>query len=171
MAISENETFWLFASLRCRNFKTSRPILIIFEMFFMINQCYVLCYNNVKIAESIHVTHFESRVTYIMISRQCSALERAWRRHRELRASHCRGCYTPGWIYLQREAITQPRYHISDTPTRNESHGYSFIFLGYSTAIFPEVVPCIDFGFSKESVSPVFSTSEKYICYTHKTVQ
>ena len=39
-------------------------------------------------------------------------------------------------------------------------------FLG--TATFPKGVPCIDFGFSTESVSPVFSTSEKYTWYTHK---
>ena len=42
-------------------------------------------------------------------------------------------------------------------------------FLG--TATFPKGVPCIDFGFSTESVSPVFSTSEKYTCYTHKKVK
>ena len=39
-------------------------------------------------------------------------------------------------------------------------------FLG--TATFPKGVPNIDFGFSIKSVSPVFSTSEKYTCYTHK---
>ena len=38
----------------------------------------------------------------------------------------------------------------------------------WGTAIFPNGVPCIDFGFSMESVSPVFSTSEKYTCYAHK---
>ena len=32
------------------------------------------------------------------------------------------------------------------------------------------VQPYIDFGFSTKSVSPVFSTSEKYTCYTHKNV-
>ena len=38
------------------------------------------------------------------------------------------------------------------------------------TATFLKGVPCIDFGFSTESVSPVFSTSEKYTCYTHKFI-
>ena len=38
-------------------------------------------------------------------------------------------------------------------------------FLG--TATFPKGVPCIDFGFSTKSVSPVFSTSKQYTCYTH----
>ena len=42
-------------------------------------------------------------------------------------------------------------------------------FLG--TATFPKGVPYIDLGFSTKSVSPVFSTSEKYTCYTHKKVK
>ena len=36
------------------------------------------------------------------------------------------------------------------------------------TATFPKGVPYIDFGFSTKSVSPVFSTSEKYTCYTQR---
>ena len=52
-----------------------------------------------------------------------------------------------------------------DPPAQNESL-LLIHFLG--TATFPKGVPCIDFGFSTESVSPVFSTSEKPTCYTHK---
>ena len=36
------------------------------------------------------------------------------------------------------------------------------------TATFPNGVPYIDFGFWTKSVSPIFSTSEKYTCFTHK---
>ena len=37
------------------------------------------------------------------------------------------------------------------------------------TATFPKGVPYTEFGFSTKSVSPIFSTSEIYTCYTHKT--
>ena len=50
--------FLVLATLHRYHCKTSGPILIIFCVILMINQCYVLCRKNLKSAESIHVTHF-----------------------------------------------------------------------------------------------------------------
>ena len=62
--------------------------------------------------------------------------------------------------------------YICDPPARNESETRTRValllvhFLG--TATFPKGVPYIDFGFSTKSVFSVFSTIEKYTCYTRK---
>ena len=56
--------------------------------------------------------------------------------------------------------------HNCDPPARNDSHCYPFTF--WVQPLSQRGVPCIDLGFSTKSVSTVFSTSEKYTCYTHR---
>ena len=59
-----------------------------------------------------------------------------------------------------------PWTRICDPPARNESPCYLFTF-GVPPFSQGGALPCIDFGFWMESVSPVFSTSEKYTCFKH----
>ena len=99
-----------------------------------------------------------------MTKKKCVALW-MWYRYMYQWCLHCN--MSCGHVsHIQSLYAPQQPTHICDPPVRNESHRYSFTFsvqpfsqMGYLR---------IDFGFSTESVSPVFSTSEKYTCYKHK---
>ena len=57
--------------------------------------------------------------------------------------------------------------YINVTLPPEMSHIATRSLLGYSN--FPKGgVPCIDFDFSAEPVSPVFSNQKTYTCHTHK---
>ena len=68
-----NNTCLVLATVQCHNVETSGPILIIFSIILMRNQCYVLSSKNLKIIESIHVTHFGRLGHNLIVKLGCSA--------------------------------------------------------------------------------------------------